>query len=79
MAVGFEPSNRNAETRCQLPKKNGAGSIVLEKSGQVSGGIFLRISSEHAGSLTTREALDQGIEFFEGSLERLGFDVDWGQ
>jgi len=63
----------------ELPTKAGAGSIVLERSGQVSEGIFLRISSEHAGSLTTREALGQGIEFFEGSVERLGFEVDWGQ
>jgi hypothetical protein len=63
----------------ELPTKNGAGSIVLERSAQVSEGVFLRISSEHAGSLTTREALGQGIEFFEGSLERLGFEADWGQ
>lgn len=63
----------------ELPTKNGVGSIVLERSTQVSEGVFLRISSEHAGSLTTREALGQGIEFFEGSLQRLGFEVDWGQ
>jgi hypothetical protein len=63
----------------ELPTKKGAGSIVLERSAQVSEGVFLRISSEHAGSLTTREALSQGIEFFEGSLERLVFDIDWGQ
>jgi len=63
----------------ELPTKNGAGSIVLERSAQVSEGVFLRISSEHAGSLTAREALGQAIEFFQGSLERLGFEIDWGQ
>lgn len=64
---------------CELPTKSGAGSVVLERSAQVPEGVFVRISSQHAGSLTAREALDQGIEFFEGSLERLGFEVDWGQ
>jgi hypothetical protein len=63
----------------ELPTKNGAGSIVLERSAQVSEGVFLRISSEHAGSLTTREALGQGIEFIQESLKRLGFEADWGQ
>lgn len=62
---------------CQLPSGNGAGSIILERSGLVQDGTFMRISSDQAGSLPVREALAKAIEFLQAAVERLGFEMLW--
>lgn len=63
--------------QCEFPAGEGQGSIVFERSGLVSEGGFLRIMSEHAGTLSERDALSRGIEFFQASARRLGMDVVW--
>ena len=62
---------------CQLPSGNGVGSIILEHSGLVQDGTFIRISSEQAGSVPVRDALGKAIEFFQAAVERLGFEMVW--
>ncbi len=63
---------------CEFPSGDGRGSIVLERSGSVTGGAFLRVVSEHAGLLAEREVLGRGIDFFQTSVKRLSLEVVWG-
>lgn len=62
--------------QCELA--SGQGLIVLERSGLVPDGAFLRVTSEHKGSLSEVEALERAIEFFQTATARLGLDVLWG-
>jgi hypothetical protein len=55
------------------------GSIVLEPSASIAGAAFLRVSSEHPGSLAVADALERARLFFAGSLARLGFDPEWSR
>lgn len=62
----------------EFPSGQGQGSIILEQSTLVPGGAFLRVMSEHVGSLSESEALDRATEFFQAATGRLGLDVVWG-
>lgn len=63
---------------CEFPSGEGQGSIVLERSALIPGGMFLRITSEHAGFVSETEAMNRSIEFFQSSAGRLGLDIIWG-
>lgn len=63
---------------CEFPSGQGQGSIILEQSTLVPGGAFLRVMSEHIGSLSEGEALDRATEFFQAATARLGLEVIWG-
>lgn len=58
--------------------RGGRGSAVLERSATVSDGAFLRVTSEHAGSLVETEALGQAVEFVDAAIEGMGFKIAWG-
>ena len=62
---------------CDFPEGRGQGSIILERSALVPDGALVRVMSDHAGSLSERDALTQAIEFFQASTKRLGLDVVW--
>ena len=62
-----------------LPPGDGRGSIVIESSLVVPEGTFLKVTSEHAGALSEREALAQGAAFFRTATSRIGLDVSWGK
>jgi len=56
----------------------GRGSIILERSGLVTDGLFLRVQCELVGSLSEVDAVSRAREFFRESTGRLGLDVLWG-
>jgi hypothetical protein len=61
----------------EFPEGRGQGSIILERSALVPDGAFVRVISEHVGSLSEAEALNQAVEFFQASTAQLGLDVVW--
>lgn len=64
---------------CELASGKGQGSIVLESSRTVSEGIFVRVTTEHPGELSGREAFLEGARFFRGVTAQIGLDVSWGK
>lgn len=64
---------------CQLASGDGRGSIVFESSLVVPEGGFLKVTTEHSGALSEREALTQGADFFRTATSRIGLDVCWGK
>lgn len=62
----------------RLPSGDGRGSIVFESSLIVPEGAFLKVTSEHSGALSEREALAQSADFFRTATRRIGLDVSWG-
>jgi len=63
--------------RCEFPEGRGQGSIILERSALVPDGAFVRVISEHVGSLSEADVLNQAVEFFQTSTAQLGLDVVW--
>jgi hypothetical protein len=61
----------------EFPDGRGQGSIILERSAVVPDGAFMRVMSEHLGSLSEVEALNQAVEFFQASTARLGLELEW--
>ncbi len=63
---------------CEFPSDQGQGSIIFEQSALVPGGAFVRVVSEHVGSISEGEALDRATGFFQAATARLGLEVVWG-
>lgn len=63
---------------CESQTGEGQGSVVLERSALVPNGVFLRVVSEYAGSLSEVDAVNRAIEFFRASTTRLGLNIEWG-
>lgn len=62
---------------CEGPEGFGQGSIVLERSGMVNQGAFLRIALDLPGILSEKDALARANEFLGASLERMDLKMLW--
>jgi len=61
----------------KLPSGDSRGSIVFESSLVVPEGAFVKVTSEHSGALSEREAVARGADFFRIATTRIGFDICW--